>query len=211
VGDRGKFAALAMGAALFLALANPAGDAAADELVLPQAVERTQPIEVAYRFEHPATDHGFLDIGWSDVDGRLVERRRIPLDLADAAKVAFPLDTRRTVTMKNRLTAHLSFDAVDQLGNQFHRENDETGSFIASPSDHPWSDYQIIMWQQQTRAGYAALKRLGVTAGMVLPWQLNSITANPTAPCSRMTCAGILRISRSISILPTTSGPPTGQ
>ena len=182
MGDRGKFAARATGAALFLALGNPAGDAAADELALPKAVERTQPIEVAYRFEHPATGHGFLDIEWSDVDGRLVERRRIPLDIADAAEVAFPLDTRRAVTMKNRLTAHLSIDAVDQLGNKFHRENDEAGSFVASPSDHPWSDYQIIMWQQQTRAGYAALKRLGVTAGMVLPWQLESITADPTAP-----------------------------
>jgi len=182
VGDRGIFGALAMGAALFLALGNPLGDAAADELVPPDAVERTQPIEVAYRFEHPATGHGFLDIEWSDVDGRLVERRRIPLDLADAAEVAFPLDATRAVTMKNRLTAHLSIDAVDPLGNKFHRENDEAASFIASPSDHPWSDYQIIMWQQQTQSGYAALKRLGVTAGMVLPWQLNSITADPTVP-----------------------------
>ena len=85
MGDRGIFAALAMGAALFLALGNPLDDAAADELVLPEAVERTRPIEVAYRFEHPATGHGFLDIEWSDVDGRLVERRRIPLDLAEAA------------------------------------------------------------------------------------------------------------------------------
>jgi hypothetical protein len=163
-------------------LANRIGDAAADELVLPGVVERTRPIEVAYRFEHPATGQGFLDVEWRDVDGRLVERRRIPLDLADAAEVAFPLDTRRAVTMKNRLTAHLSIDAVDQLGTKFHRENDEAGWFIASPSDHPWSDYQIIMWQQHTRAGYAALKRLGVTAGMVLPWQLNNTTADPTAP-----------------------------
>jgi hypothetical protein len=31
----------------------------------------------------------------------------------------------------------------------------------------PWSDFQIIMWQPQTPAAWAALKRLGVTAGMV--------------------------------------------
>jgi len=161
---------------------SPGATAAADELVLPQAVERNQSVEVVYRFNKPATGHGFLDVEWSDVDGRLVERRRIPLDLADAAEVAFLLDGRRAVTMKNRIAAHLSIDAVDQLGNRLHRENDEAGSFIASPSDHPWSDYQIIMWQQQTRAGYAALKRLGVTAGMVYPSQLGSATADPTVP-----------------------------
>jgi len=38
------------------------------------------------------------------------------------------------------------------------------------------------MWQQQARAGYAALKQLGVTAGMVLPWQLSSAALDPTAP-----------------------------
>ena len=156
--------------------------AAADELVLPQAVERKQSVEIVYRFGKPATSHGFLDIEWSDVDDRLVERRRIPLDLADAAEVTFPLDTRRAVTMKNHLAIHLSIDAIDPLGNKFHRENHEAASFIASPSDHPWSDYQIIMWQHQTRAGYAGLKRLGVTAGMVMPWELSSVTADPTAP-----------------------------
>ena len=156
--------------------------AAADELVLPQAVERKQSVELVYRFDKAVTGHGFLEVEWTDVDSRVVERQRIPLDLADTAEVRFPLDTRRAVTMKNRLAAHLSIDAVDQLGNKFHHENDKTDSFIASPSDHPWSDYQIIMWQQQTRAGYAALRRLGVTAGMVLPWQLRSATADPTAP-----------------------------
>jgi hypothetical protein len=39
--------------------------------------------------------------------------------------------------MKSRLAPHLSIDAVDQLGNKFHREDNKTGSFIASPSDHP--------------------------------------------------------------------------
>ena len=91
-----------MAAALFLAWGNPFGGAAADELVLPQAVERNQSIEVVYRLESPTTGHGFLDIEWSDVDGRVVERRRIPVDLTDAAQMAFQLDIRRAVTMKNR-------------------------------------------------------------------------------------------------------------
>jgi hypothetical protein len=155
--------------------------AAADELVLPQAVERNQSVEVVYRFDKPVTGHGFLDVEWNDAVGRVVEQRRVPLDLSEAAEVALPLDVRRAVTMKNRLTTHLSIEAVDQLGNRFHRDIDQAGLFIASPSDQPWSDYQIIMWQQQTRAGYAALKPLGVTAGMVLSSQLSSATADLTA------------------------------
>jgi len=143
------------------------GPAVADQLVLPQAVERHQPIEVVYRFEQPATGSGFLDVDWNDVDGRLVERRRIPFELADAPQVGFSLDARRAVTMKNLLTVDLSLDGADQLGNKFRRENREAGSFIASPSDIPWWDYQIIMWQVHDRAGYAALKQLGVTAGML--------------------------------------------
>jgi hypothetical protein len=158
------------------------GTASADQLVLPQAVERNQSIEVFYRFEAPITGQGFLDIEWGDVAGRVVERRRIPLDLTDAAVVAFPLDTRRAVTMKNQLAAHLSFDALAKRGDKFHRENDETRSFIVSPADHPWSDFQIIMWQEQTRAGYAALKGLGVTAGMVHPGGSSTATAESINP-----------------------------
>jgi hypothetical protein len=136
----------------------------ADELVLPQAAARDQSIEAVYRFTGRATGHGALDIEWSDVAGRVVEKRRIPIDVRSAAEIAFPLDLRRAVTMKNRVDAHLSFDAADAAS---HREEDHSARFIASPTDRPWSDYQIIMWQAQTRAGYAALKRLGITAGML--------------------------------------------
>jgi hypothetical protein len=143
------------------------GVAAADELVLPQALERGQSAEVAYRFGTPSTGHGFLDIEWSDVERRVVERRRIPLDLTDAPEVTFTLDIRRAVTIKNQLVAHLSLDRLDQGGNDIRRENDEAKSFIVPPPEGAWSDYQIIMWQSQTQAGYATLKELGVTAGMV--------------------------------------------
>ncbi len=141
--------------------------AAADELVLPQALERGQSTEIAYRFGTPSTGHGFLDIEWSDVDRRVVERRRIPLDLTDAPEVTFTLDIRRAVTIKNELVAHLSLDRLDRSDNDIHRENDEAKSFIVPPPEGAWSDYQIIMWQSQTPAGYATLKELGVTAGMV--------------------------------------------
>ncbi len=178
-----KFRAPARAAALLLIFGDwLSGPAIADQLTLPQAIERNQSIEVVYHFEKPATGHGFLDIEWSDVDGRVVERHRLPLHLAHASAVTFPLDARRAVTMKNRLATHLSMEEVDQSGGTSRRENDETTSFIASPFDHPWTDYQIVMWQPQSQAGYAALKRLGVTAGMVHPWELNSTTVDRLAP-----------------------------
>jgi hypothetical protein len=153
---------------LLLALASLVpGAVRADELILPQVLSRDRSAEVSYRFEPPATGRGLLDIEWSDGVGRSVDRRRILLDLADAAAVVFSLDIRRAVTMRNQLAVHLSFDGLDQGGNKFHRENDQAASFVASPSDRPWSDYQIIMWQVQTPAGYAALRQLGITAGAV--------------------------------------------
>ena len=153
---------------LFTALAVLVGGAAAaDELVLPKSMDRNQPADFAYRFDADLTGRGSLDIEWSDVVGRLVERRRIPVDLTEVPGVVFSLDLRRAVTMGNQLVAHLSFDGVEQNGGNRHLENEVSTSFIVSPGDHPWSDYQIIMWQGQTPAGYTTLKKLGVTAGMV--------------------------------------------
>ena len=43
-----------------------------------------------------------------------------------------------------------------------------SASAAASPSDDPWWDYQIIMWQPHTPEQYAALKKLGITAGNVI-------------------------------------------
>src|SRR5438874_860413 len=152
---------------LLATLAVWVGGAAADELVLPNSMERNQPADFAYRFDKGLTGRGSLDIEWSDVVGRLVERRRIPVDLAEAPEVVFPLDLRRAATMGNQLVAHLSLDGVEQNGGNRHFENEVSTSFIVPSAAHPWSDYQIIMWQGQTLAGYATLKELGVTAGMV--------------------------------------------
>jgi hypothetical protein len=168
VAERARSTGVANPIALFLIFGRLLGEVAiADELVLQPVVEPSQQFEVIYRFEKPATGSGFLDVEWHDVDDRLVERRRIPLGLADAGELTFPLDIRRAVTMKNRLAVHLALDGVDQLGNKFHRENRKAASFIASPSGSQWWDYQIIMWQVHKRAGYDALKRLGITAGML--------------------------------------------
>jgi hypothetical protein len=155
-------------AALISALAFlPGGKASADELAMPKTVERDTQVTAAYRFDEPATGHGFLDVEWTDAVGREVERRHIPLDLVDASQVTFRLDMRRAVTVKNRLAAHLSLDGTDRGGAPFHRRDDRVTSFIASPPAQGWRDYQIIMWQQQTPAAYDALKRLGITAGVV--------------------------------------------
>src|SRR5947209_17336703 len=125
------------------------GAAVADELVLPKSMERNQPADFAYRFDKGLTGRGSLDIEWSDVVGRLVERRRIPVDLAEAPEVVFSLDLRRAATMGNQLVAHLSVDGVEQNGGNRDLENEVSASVIIAAADHPWSERQIIMWQCQ--------------------------------------------------------------
>jgi hypothetical protein len=71
---------------------------------------------------------------------------------------------------------------VGNDGGKSHRENDADRSFIVSPADRPWSDFQIIIWQVQTPAGYAALKKLGVTAGMVHPGDSSTATTESITP-----------------------------
>jgi hypothetical protein len=139
------------------------GPASGDELVVPPAVRAMGSVAATYRFDHPLTGHGFIEVRWTDVVGRVVEERHIPLQLANAPSVEIPLDPSRAVTVKNKLAAHLSFDAAAGA----HRETTLETSFIVAPAGDPWTDYQIVMWQRQTAAGYAALKRLGVSAGIV--------------------------------------------
>src|SRR4029450_5408668 len=49
----------------------------------------------------------------------------------------------------------------------------------ASPSDDPWQDYQIIMWQPHTRQQYLALKRLGITGAEVIADRSDKSLAQP--------------------------------
>jgi hypothetical protein len=138
--------------------------AAGDELVLPRSLPAGGLVEATWRFDTLLSGRGFLDVEWTDTEGRIVEQRRIALDLVNSKGITFPLDLRQAVTIKNKLAAHLSLDASNPAA---RRERDLRVSFIVPQTGNPWSDYQIIMWQQQTPAGYAALKRLGVTAGVV--------------------------------------------
>src|SRR5438105_950640 len=92
------------------------GAAAADELVLPKSIERNQPAEFAFRFEKGLTGRGSVDIEWSDAVGRVVERRRIPVERAEVPEVVFALDLRRAAAIGNQLVAHLRLDGVEQNG-----------------------------------------------------------------------------------------------
>src|SRR5580704_19288338 len=110
------------------------GAAAADELVLSKSMQRNQPADFAYRFDKSLTGRGSLDIEWSDVVGRLVERRRIPVDLAEVPEVVFALDLKRAAAMGNQLVAHLTLDGVEEHGGNRYLENEVSTSFIV-PSD----------------------------------------------------------------------------
>ncbi|MFZ0695270.1 MAG: hypothetical protein WAN51_14205, partial [Alphaproteobacteria bacterium] len=56
---------------------------------------------------------------------------------------------------------------ADENGATIHRDRDEQSKPVARLADSGWHDYQIIMWQSQTSAQYAALKAISVTAGEV--------------------------------------------
>jgi hypothetical protein len=100
--------------------------------------------------------------------GRIVERRRIPLELANATEVRISLDPARAVAVKNELAVRISLDGTENSGTPPRRHHQAAASFIL-PSNHTaWSDYQRIMWQLQTAAAYRTLKRIGVAAAAVM-------------------------------------------
>ncbi len=152
---------------LCLAVALAACPTFGGEIVLPSpALERDAPLQVLYRTGSLATGKGELSVKWTDVYGRVVEDRKIPFELADESEVAFPLDLRRAVAMRNDLSVHLSLEGVNKQGAPDHREEDAQVSFIARPPDRTWWDYAIIMWQEHSAEHYALLKTLGINAGM---------------------------------------------
>ena len=160
--------ALTLAAASLLAGGVLVADLArANELVLPEWAERDGSIEVTYRFGSPVTGHGFIAGEWTDVLGRVVERLKIPLNLAGATEAVFSLDPKRAVTADNKLAIEIGLDETDELGKTIHREYRDAASFVVRPANDAWSDYQIVMWQSETPAGYAALKGIGVTGAMV--------------------------------------------
>jgi hypothetical protein len=149
--------------AFLLAYGAPAYAA---QIILPStALERAGRITAIYRTNQLATGKGVLTVRWTDVYGRTVEDRKIPVELTDETDIGFPLDLRRAVAMKNDIRAHFSFEGVNKKGERDHREEDAAIAFIAKPPDRAWRDYAIIMWQRRTTEQMAKLKEIGINGG----------------------------------------------
>ena len=71
---------------------------------------------------------------WTDRLGRVVEERKIPVELTDEAEIRFPLDMRRAVAMGNERRASTSRSSgVNKRGARDQREEDAKATFIARP------------------------------------------------------------------------------
>lgn len=137
------------------------------EIVLPSpALDRDGPVQVIYRTNGLGSGKGELSVKWTDSYGRVVDDRKIPVQLTDESEIRFTLDLRRAVAMRNELSVHFTFEGVNRKGEKDHREEDAQVSFIARPPDRKWWDYQIIMWQEGSAEHYARLKPFGISAGM---------------------------------------------
>ena len=147
--------------ALLLALAAPV-PAGADTISLPAGtLERSGQAELRYRPDEPLTGEGRLEVEWRDAVGRLVERQVIPVALTRATRIPFRLDLRRAVATSDSVEARLVLGRRDAVART------ATASFVAPPPAGPWSDWQAVIWQPRGPAQLAALRRMGVTAGMV--------------------------------------------
>ena len=140
--------------------------AGAAQIVLPApALERDALVTAIFKTIGQASGRGELKLHWTDVYGRVVEDRVIPLELTDEAEFRFSLDLRRAVAMQNHLQIHFSFAGVSKKGEPDKREEDAEINFVAKPSDRVWWDYQNIMWQDGTADHFHNLRKVGVTAG----------------------------------------------
>jgi hypothetical protein len=140
--------------------------ATAGEILLPsQALERDSVVAATYRTNGLATGKGELAISWTDVHGRLVDDRKIPVELTDEDHIGFPLDLRRAAAMKNSLQVHFSFEGRNKKGEPDKREEDAAATFIARPPGRQWRDYIIMMWQNYNARDFRLLKTLGINGG----------------------------------------------
>lgn len=142
-----------------LTVPAPAG---ADGIALPaRALERNGPVELRYRPDAPPTAGGRLEVEWRDALGRLVERRSVRVAPTRATRIPFRLDLRRAVATGNSVQARLVPGRRGAAPAPAAR-----ASFPAPPPAAPWSDWQTVIWQPRNPAQLAALKRMGVTAGV---------------------------------------------
>jgi hypothetical protein len=91
--------------------------AAGAEIVLPgPGLERTGTGAAIYRSNQLATGKGELSIRWTDTYGRVIDDRRVPVQLTDENEIAFSLNLQRVVAMKNEVKVRFSFDGVNKKG-----------------------------------------------------------------------------------------------
>jgi hypothetical protein len=109
----------------------PAAGLAAEVVLPATALERDALVTAIYRTNGQATGKGTLFLRWTDILGRVVEERQIPVELTDESEIRYPLDMRRAVAMANTLTARFTFDGVNQRG-PVHREENATVDFVAN-------------------------------------------------------------------------------
>ena len=131
------------------------------DLIFPSSVERDAPVPAVYRISR-ATGKGDLALRWTDVYGRLIDERKIQLELNDETEIGFSIDVRRAVAMKNDLQVHFTFDGVNKRGAPDHRDENAHITFIARPPDRSWWDYNVIMWQNYSAGLFPKLKTLGI-------------------------------------------------
>lgn len=140
-------------AAALLLLATPA---AADTLSLPPAPhDRAGAMAATFRSDRAAA--GRLEASWTDALGRRVQQDNLHVAGGVATIV---LDLGRAATMRNRLAVRFTPDDGAAPA-------DLDAVFAVRPADAGWHDNEIIMWQEQDAAGYAALRRQGVSAAML--------------------------------------------
>lgn len=135
-----------------------AGPAVADEVLLPApALDPTGPVIALWRPDAPAA--GELQLEWTEEEGRLVERHRLTL-AEPQAEVAVHLDLRRARAPANRLTARFRPAGSGS-------ETQAEAKFFVRPAPG-WTQYQVIMWQDQPAAALTVLRRLGITGSKLL-------------------------------------------
>jgi hypothetical protein len=129
---------------------------AADKLSLPVSQARSGTATAVFHIDQPGI--GILRWEWTDVFGRVVDRGRVSVGPGEH-DVPFTLDLTRAVTMRNDLQARFERGGTTAAPVK--------ASFISRPPSGPWTDYQILVWQEHTPLGYQTLESIGVSGAMV--------------------------------------------
>lgn len=134
------------------------GPALGDELQLPAtALDPTGPVIALWRPSVPAS--GQLQLDWIEGEDRLVERHRIELAEPEM-EIAVRFDLRRARAPASRITAR--FRPAGSGG-----ETQAEARFFVRPAPE-WTQYQVILWQDQPVAALRELHRLGITGTKLL-------------------------------------------